>query len=122
MQPLTSIADDVTTMGDGSTPLLVKHAAIAVSSSGDNTIVSAVSGKRIFLLAYNIMSNGIVNAKWKSGASTDLTGLTYMDAAGKGKVCPYNPKAWCKTAAGEALVLNLSGAVAVGGEITYVER
>lgn len=122
MQPMTSIADDVSTIADGNVPLLVKHAAIAASASGDNTVVAAVSGKAIYLLAYNIMSNGAVNAKWKSGASTDLTGLAYMDAAGKGKVCNYNPKAWCKTAAGEALVLNLSGAVAVGGEITYVER
>ena len=117
---LTASVEEVTTLAQNNTRLVVKHAVITASASGNNTIVAAVTGYRIVLLAYNYMSNGIVNAKWRSN-STDITGLGYMDAAGRGKVCGYNPKGWCKTATGEALNLNLSAAIAVGGEITYVE-
>lgn len=93
--------------------------SIAVSSSGNNEVVAAVAGYRIRVLAYNFMSAGAVNAKWRT-ASTDLTGLSYMDAAGKGKVAPFSPVGWFQTAAGEALNLNLSTNVAVGGELVYV--
>lgn len=104
----------------GQTPLVPKYAAIAVSASGDNTIVAAVSGKRLLVLQYNYMANGTVNTKWKSGASTDLTGLAYL-VANTGKVAPFSPVGWCVTAAGAALVLNLSGNIAVGGEVVYAE-
>jgi len=120
VQPTTSIAHDTSTIAQGNTPLLPKFAIIQEASSGDNEVVAAVTGKKIRVLAYNFMSNGAVNAKWRSG-TTDISGLSYMDAAGKGKVAPFNPVGWFETAAGAALNLNLSGAVAVGGECVYVE-
>lgn len=99
-----------------------KFAKIAASSSGDNTLVAAVTGKKIRVIAYNLMANGAVNAKFQSGASgTDLTGLKYCGAAGDGVCANYNPVGWFETAAGSLLNLNLSGAVAVGGELVYVE-
>ncbi len=103
----------------GQTPLAPKYAAIAVSSSGDNTIVSAVSGKKLLVLQYNYMANGTVNVKWRSN-TTDQTGLAYL-VANTGKVAPWSPIGWVKTASGEALVLNLSANVAVGGEVCYAE-
>lgn len=103
----------------GQIPVIPKYAAIAVVGSGDNTIVTAVAGKRLLLLQYNYMANGAVNVKWRTN-TTDLTGLAYL-VANTGKVAPFSPIGWCVTAAGEALVLNLSGAVAVGGELTYAE-
>lgn len=100
----------------------IKTAAIACSSSGANTIVNGVSGKAIRVLGYVIVANGAVNAKWQS-ASADKTGLAYLAANG-GVVAPMAPLGggyWFDTAVGEALVLNLSVAVAVGGHVTYQE-
>jgi hypothetical protein len=107
---------------DGTTQLTPKFAAIAASASGNNTLVAAVTGKKIRVLAYNIIGNGAVNAKFQTGAGgTDLTGLKYIAAAGGGICAPFNPAGWFETAAGVLLNLNLSGAVAVGGELVYVE-
>ena len=117
---MTASAEEVTSVAQNNKRVLVKHALIDANTSGDNLIVAAVPTKQLLVLAYNFVSNGAVNAHWRSN-STAITGPMYMDAASKGKVCGYNPKGWFKTAAGEALNLNLSAAIAVGGEITYVE-
>ena len=108
------------TLADGETPLLPKFAVITASSSGQNEIVAAVTGKRIRVVGYNYISSGTVNAAWRSGATTVIGGLGYW-VANTGKVAPFCPVGWFQTASGEALNLNLSGAVAVGGEVTYVE-
>jgi hypothetical protein len=96
-----------------------KYATVVASSSGNTAVVAAVSGKRIVVVAHKILANAAVNVKWQS-ASTDITGLSYLAANG-GEVLPYNPAGWFRTTAGEALNINLSGAVAVGGHITYFE-
>lgn len=107
---------------NGTTALTPKFAVIAASSSGNNTLISAVTDKKIRVLAYNLIGNGAVNAKFQSGASgTDLTGLKYIAAAGGGICAPFNPVGWFETASNALLNLNLSGAVAVGGELVYVE-
>lgn len=106
-------------MVSGLTQITPKYAAIAVSSNGDNTIVAAVAAKRLLLLQYNYMANGTVNVKWRSN-TTDKTGLAYL-IANTGKVAPFSPIGWCITAVNEPLVLNLSGAIAVGGEVVYAE-
>lgn len=97
----------------------VTRGAVQASSSGNNEIVAAESGKRVLLLAYNLMSNGIVNAAWRSGATTVIGGRGFFTEAGRGKVVPYNPKGWAITASGEALNLNLSAAIAVEGEAVW---
>lgn len=100
----------------------VKHAAIAAASSGDNTLVAAVSGKTIRVLAVVLVaSGGAVSTRFESGAGgTALTGV--MDIADNGQlVLPYNPAGWCQTAAGALLNLELSAAVAVAGCLVYVE-
>lgn len=103
----------------GTSVITPKFGVIACASSGDNAIVAAVAGKRILVLQYNYMANGTVNAKWRS-ATTDISGLAYL-IANTGKVVPYSPTGWVKTATGEALNLNLSAAQAVGGELVYAE-
>ena len=103
------------------TVLTPKFATIAASSSGNNTLIAAVTSKKIRVVACSFMANGTVNAKFQGGAGgTDLTGLFYM-VANTGGVLPYNPVGWFETAATTLLNLNLSAAVAVGGCITYVE-
>lgn len=117
-----NVAQDVNAMKNGSTSLTPKFAKIAAASSGNNTVIAAVTGKKIRVLSYNFMGNGAVNAKFQDGAGgTDLTGLKYIAAAGQGISVAHSPVGWFETTANTLLCLNLSGAVAVGGEIVYVE-
>lgn len=96
-------------------------AAIAASSSGSNTVVAApTDGRYISVLGWTKSANGTVNAKWQS-ASTDKTGLYYMNQFASVSV-PISGEAQFDCAANEPLVLNLSGAVAVGGHVKYVLR
>lgn len=107
---------------NGTTALTPKYAKISASSSGNNTVVAAVTSKKIRVLGWNLVGNGAVNAKWQDGASgTDLTGLYYVAAAGGGISVPFNPVGWFETSSNTLLNLNLSGAVAVGGSLCYVE-
>jgi hypothetical protein len=108
-------------MTAGGAVVTPKFATIAASASGNNTIVAAVSAKKIRVLAVQLTANGAVNPKWQSGAGgTDLTGLAYL-VANTGYVLPYNPAGWFETASNTLLNLNLSAAIAVGGSITYIE-
>lgn len=94
--------------------------AIAASSSGNNEIVAAVAGKSVRVHGYVLVANGDVDAKFRSADAADLTGAMPMGAKGGGVAAPWAGEAgWFQTAAGEALNLNLSGAVAVRGHLVY---
>ena len=101
----------------------IKHAKISASSAGATEIVAAVSGKKIKVCHVNIVSNGSVNVKWQS-ATTDLTGLAYLTQYSGYETAFCPPAFGClfETALGAALNINLSGAIAVGGFITYYEE
>lgn len=101
--------------------LLVKRFVITASSSGNNAIVTAVANRYLRVLSYNYVVNAAVNVAWRSGTTTVIGGLGYWGGQGVGKVAPHNDHGWFQTAAGEDLNLNLSGAVPVGGEGTYIE-
>lgn len=119
--PVASVLNTAS-IDNAGTLLTPKFAAISASSSGNNTLVAAVTGKKIRVLAYNLIGNGAVNIKFQSGAGgTDLTGLKYIAAAGGGLCAPFNPVGWFETASNTLLNLNLSGAIAVGGELVYIE-
>lgn len=110
--------DSTSSIYDGTTALTPKFAKISASSSGDNTIVAAVATSKIRVLRWGLTADGDVSAKWRS-ATSDISGarpLTKYASAG-GAYCPLGI---FETDADAPLVLNLSGAVAVGGEITYV--
>ncbi len=113
------LATDV--VQDGLTSLTPKFAAISASGSGNNTIVAAVTGKKIRVLEFALSFSGTVNAKFQSAAGgTDLTGLFY-GAANSQVPGSFNPLGKFETASGALLNLNLSAAVAVGGYVVYVE-
>lgn len=100
----------------------VKRAAVAASTQGDNTLVAAVAGKAIRVLALVLVASGGANTvRLESDAGgTALTGQ--MDIGDNGQlVLPYNPAGWVATAAGELLNLELSAATAVAGVVIYVE-
>lgn len=113
-------SNETSSIYNGTTALTPLFSAIVASSSGATTIIALVSSKKIRVLAMELTASGAVNVKWQSHVTpTDLTGLAYFAANG-GYVLPYNPVGWFQTVSGEALDINLSGAVAVGGSITYV--
>jgi hypothetical protein len=115
-----SASDETSTVYNGTTALTPLFSTIVASASGATTIIALVAAKRIRVLALQLVASGAVNAKWQSHVTpTDLTGLAYLAANG-GYVLPYNPVGWFQTVAGEALDINLSAAIAVGGSITYV--
>lgn len=96
----------------------VKHAAVSAGSSGANAIVAAPgAGQKIVLVHYVLSASAAVNAKWQS-ATTDKTGLIYFPAAGNHIESGFGAQVEC--AANEALNLNLSGAVTVGGHVAYI--
>jgi hypothetical protein len=86
--------------------------AIVAASSGDNTVVAAVTGKKVRVSHYEISASAAVNVKWRSG-TTDLTGLFYLAAAGATADADATDtrdgdEFLFETVAGQALVLNLS--------------
>lgn len=98
-----------------------KYAVIAHNTGGDNTIVAAVAGKKIRVLALFQVATGAVATRYESGAGgTALTGVMAMAANGV-LALPFNPVGWFETAAGALLNLELGGAVVVSGGVTYVE-
>jgi len=111
---------------NGTTALTPKFAAIAAAGAGDNSLVAAVVGKKIRVLNLFLLAAGAVNVYFTSaaggtvifGGSTNKITL----AANGGFVLPFSPVGWFENSAvNQALVLNLSGAVAVSGGLVYVE-
>lgn len=107
-------------VANGTATLTPKFAKITASASGNTSVVALVASKKIRVLQMVFTGNGAVNVKFQSN-TTDITGLTYIGAAGGGIAPPFSPLGLFETAAGEALNINLSGAVAVGGTLVYVE-
>lgn len=99
-----------------------QYAAIAAAASGDNTLVAAVSGAKIRVLAIVLVASGGANTvRLESGAGgTALTGQMNLSADGQ-LVLPYNPAGWAETAAGSLLNLELSAATSVDGALVYTE-
>ena len=97
----------------------VKSAIINESSMGDNPVIEAVPGLRLAVVQLRVLAAGAVNIKFRSG-TTDIDGLAYL-TTDSGYILNFSPVGWFTTNAGEALNLNLSAAVAVGGILGYAE-
>ena len=98
-----------------------KFAVINAATSGNNTIVAAVTGKKIRVLSYVLISAGAVNATFQTGAGgTALTGALPL-AAQAGASSGFSPVGHFETVAAALLNLSLSAAIQVSGHVTYVE-
>jgi hypothetical protein len=98
-----------------------KFGVIDAATSGDNTLLAAVSGKKIRVLALFLVAAGAVNVRFESGAGgTALTGQMNL-VANTGFVLPYNPAGWFETGSNTLLNLELSAAQSVDGSFTYIE-
>lgn len=103
---------------------VVKTASIAASTSGDNVVVNAVTGKQIWVLRCVLISNGSVDVKFKSGTGLDITGPFYLVANTGFAIAQSEGQyvaPWFRTSASQSLVLNLSTSVSVGGVLNYIE-
>lgn len=100
----------------------VKRAAFDVATAGDNTLVAAVAGKAIRVLALFLdASGGPQDARFEDGAGGGaLTGVLALDANGQ-MTLPYNPAGWFETSPGTLLNLELSTATDTAGVLVYVE-
>lgn len=92
-------------------------AKVDASASGDAEIVAAVPGKSIVLGRFFLVTAAAVGVKWRSGA-TDLSGPLPAGVCGQIDDSDMD-SGLLATSPGEALVLNLSDAVQVGGYVTY---
>jgi hypothetical protein len=98
-------------------------ALISSAALGDNVVVAGVAGSAIRVIAFTLTYSAAVNVLFKDGAATNLTGLLYglgtaplpIRAAPSGPVA----RGHFQTSKGNALVLNLSAAIPVGGWIVY---
>ena len=117
LRAIASTAAIADTAGD----LTPKPAVIDTATSGDTTLVAAVSGKKIRVLSCFLMAAGTVNVRFESGTGgTALTGQMNL-VANTGFVLPFNPIGWFETAASALLNLELSAAISVDGCLNYVE-
>ena len=101
----------------------IKSAVINDSSSGDNTIVAAVSGKKIAVLGVFVMSDGTVDVRFEDGvAGAFKTGQMPLEAR-EGFVLPIGgPESyWWIGSANTLLNLELSAAINVHGLVSYRE-
>ena len=108
-----------TQMSNAGTIVTPKFASISVAGSGDNSIVAAVTSKKIRVLSYVIVADAAVAAKFRNG-TTDVMGAASLSANG-GIAAPFNPAGHFETSITTALNLNLASAVGVRGHLTYVE-
>lgn len=98
-----------------------KYAVISGNTSGNNTLVAAVTGKKIRVLAASFQAAGAVAMTLQSGAGgTAVSGAMTM-ATGVPVMWPFQRQGWCETAAGALLNMALGGAVQVSGVLVYEE-
>lgn len=111
-------------IGIGGPDAVPKFANIKEATSGDNTVVSAVTGKKIRVVSGWMVAAGTVTMYWVDGADNALggdgtTGVSLV--ANSGYTLPFNPVGWFETASGQSLDINLDGNVGVAGSLTYIE-
>lgn len=103
------------------TALTPKYAIIDAASSGNNTLLAAVTDKKIRVLSLLLVAAGTVAARFESAADgTALSGQMNL-VANSGFTLPFNPVGWFETGSNALLNLELGGAVSVDGCLTYVE-
>jgi len=98
----------------------IGYAAISATGSTDNTVVAAVTGKRIRVLAYSLVCSGAVTCRFESNAGgTALTGQMSFAANGGISAPPFTLGHF-QTTAGQLLNLEISDTgVTVAGHLTY---
>ncbi len=99
----------------------IKRAPISGASSGANTLVAAVAGRKIRVIGLFLFSAGTVTVTIQTAAGgTALIGALPM-VAQSSVTLPATLLGWCDTVAGDLLNMNLSTTVAITGCVLYQE-
>ncbi len=106
---------------NGTAAITPKFSAIDAATSGDNTLVAAVVGKKIRVVSLLLVSAGTVNARFEDGAGGSALSGQMNLVANSGFTLPFNPVGWFETTANTLLNLELSAAISVDGMLTYIE-
>ena len=96
----------------------INWAPIDVASSGDNTLISAVTGCRIVVVSLFVLAGGSISIKFQSSTTSDLTGPIALTGS-EGFVLAQSEHGWFATVSGELLNLNTTTAAQVSGSIGY---
>jgi hypothetical protein len=99
------------------------NSTINFATSGDKQVVAAKAGYIIRVTGYVLMAGGTVNATFKSGSSTSLTGPFPLTAQA-GVSAPLSDsegqhQGWFETTVGQDLTLTLDANVQVSGHVKY---
>jgi hypothetical protein len=113
-----TVKHDVRNAHDGLSALPYKNAFANATSSGYTSIVSAVASKHIVVLQYTFVVASAVTVNFASAS----TAISSNKTIATGISSSFNWGGHFKTAVNEALRINLTGAVNVGVDVTYVER
>lgn len=116
-----TISNFPTSQNNSLTPagLTVKFAAITASVVGANTIVSAVTSKKIRVLSFAVSAIVAGSLQWKSNTTAISGAIPLTLNANMQLASPYG---LFETAAGEALNLVTVGLLAnIAGHLSYVE-
>ena len=106
--------------GDGATFPDTLWAEVNATASGDNTVITGVSGRRIRVTAITFTCSAAAQIAFKSGAST--TRINPMSFAANGGMDTQRlpPNYFLETNTGDAFVMNLDGTYNVRGSCNYV--
>lgn len=100
----------------------IQTIAFSEASIGDNELVVAVAGQRVYILGMQMTGNGGANtASFQDTGGAILRSGIYDLAADEEVTWPIAPPGrwWNRTALGAGLDLNLSAATAVSGVLVY---
>lgn len=112
------VTQNTSMMFAGQTALVPQFAVINASASG--TVISAISGLIIRVIAMDLVTNNAVTIQWQTSTGPATISGPQSFAANGGIVRPFNQAGWFQTLAGDSLNITLSGGATVGGNITYV--
>lgn len=121
MRQVAAQSDVIAVAGKDAVP---QYAKVAIGSSGNNTIVSAVASRKLRVVSGFFVAAGDVVAYFLDGAGTAIAGdgTNGIDlTANSGFTLPFNPVGWFETASGQSLDINLDGNVSLAGSLTYIE-
>ena len=96
----------------------VNYAYANASASGNTQVVAAQSSKKILVLQIFVMSSDAVSVQFES--ANNIISAQYALSANGGFVLPYSRHGWFQTNAGEALNVNLNGAIQTGVQVVWV--
>jgi hypothetical protein len=91
---------------------------IDIATSGDNTILSAISGEKVYIHGMWLWANDTVTITFKEAAGTKLAGAMALVA----QDCPcwdIGDIPWFVTTVSTPFIINLSAAVQLSGIVYY---